>query len=50
MMIGGGGVNCGRSDHGIGITENGGAYFSYGYDFGDDNSGSRSYSLNLWIK
>ena len=50
MMIGGGGDSCRRSDHGIGITENGGAYFSYGEDFGDHFAGSGSFSLNLWMK
>ena len=50
MMIGGGGDYCRRSDHGIGITENGAAVFKYGHDFGDDSAGSGSFSLNLWIK
>ena len=51
MMIGGGGSYCKRADHGIGITEEDAAHFSsIGIDFGDDNSYTTSYSLNLWIK
>ena len=63
MMIGGGGKNCNRADHGIGITEQDAASFvaksSYEpeYDFGNDalnakgqTQPSRSYSLNLWIR
>ena len=60
MMIGGGGNDCARADHGIGITETGSASFvEYGgseteYDFGYDaktgNAPSQSYSLNLWIR
>ena len=53
MMIGGGGSSCKRSDHGIGVTENGAARFGtwgcYG-DFGDHCTNPNSYSLNLWIK
>ena len=64
MMIGGGGSACARSDHGIGITEEGEAKFGgttdngpldFGYD--SDNSGSyqeseiqKSYALNLWVR
>ena len=60
IMIGGGGKDCNRADHGIGITERGGASFvDYGtseteYDFGYDankgNAPTQSYSLNLWIR
>ena len=53
MMIGGGGDSCQRSDHGIGITENGNAQFGpHGCvaDFGDHCTYPSSYSLNLWIK
>ena len=66
MMIGGGGSDCGRADHGIGITEAYDASFvekgklgSYGteLDFGHngDSSSPRfrinsGYSLNLWIR
>ena len=55
MMIGGGGNNCKRADHGIGVTEAGDAQFGYTgecgqRDFGDDCSTPQSYSLNLWIK
>ena len=60
MMIGGGGKDCKRADHGIGITETGGASFvDYGtseteYDFGyeamTENAPTQSYSLNLWIR
>ena len=51
MMIGGGGKDCARADHGIGITEANEASFKY---FNEDNFGDRygaikSYSLNLWI-
>ena len=59
MMIGGGGNNCFRADHGIGITEQDAASFvqksssETEYDFGKDagrTQPSRSYSLNLWIR
>ena len=52
MMIGGGGDSCRRADHGIGITEEDAAKFSYSNekDFGDDNNDPTGYSLNLWIK
>ena len=64
MMIGGGGSECARADHGIGITEADAASFIHPnqnqpeYDFGSmtsegsnsDYSASRSYSLNLWIR
>ena len=60
MMIGGGGSNCARADHGIGITETSAASFieiggdENEYDFGSDAVTSSppadSYSLNLWIR
>ena len=63
MMIGGGGNNCDRADHGIGITETDWASFAAQgsgqpeYDFGynpaeggDNSFSSQSYSLNLWIR
>ena len=52
MMIGGGGKNCARADHGIGITEADLASFKYDgeRDFGFDMAGTKSYSLNLWIR
>ena len=60
MMIGGGGSNCARADHGIGITETNAASFvdnggtETEYDFGSDaetkTTPARSYSLNLWIR
>ena len=53
MMIGGGGSNCLRADHGIGITEDNEASFEYGsreHDFGQDETVTESYSLNLWIR
>lgn len=57
MMFGGGGSNCARADHGIGITENDYGGFeewqdSGEYDFGDDANSlsTSSYSLNLWIR
>ena len=63
MMIGGGGNNCNRADHGIGITETDSASFAAQgsgqpeYDFGynpaqggDNSFSSQSYSLNLWIR
>ena len=55
LMIGGGGKECQRADHGIGITEaDEASFFSGGqgeHDFGDWRASSRSktYSLNLWI-
>ncbi|XP_022777726.1 uncharacterized protein LOC111319167 [Stylophora pistillata] len=61
MMIGGGGGECDRADHGIGITEANDASFDdkkcseqdFGYGNGSGNhistSKSQSYSLNLWI-
>ena len=55
LMIGGGGKDCRRADHGIGITEAGQASFFSGgkgeHDFGDGRASARSktYSLNLWI-
>ena len=60
MMIGGGGKDCNRADHGIGITEaNEASFFEIDdsqteYDFGYDgmtgNAPTQSYSLNLWIR
>ena len=61
MMIGGGGKDCNRADHGIGITEANEASFvefnphdQTEYDFGNDARASKpptqSYSLNLWIR
>ena len=62
MMIGGGGRDCNRADHGIGITEAGEASFDDSsdppeYDFGynplsggDSSYSFQSYSLNLWIR
>ncbi|XP_074608301.1 uncharacterized protein LOC141860979 [Acropora palmata] len=55
LMIGGGGKDCQRADHGIAITEANQASFFSGEagenDFGDGRPGARSktYSLNLWI-
>ena len=64
MMIGGGGRDCNRADHGIGITEKDRASFveknsdETEYDFGclplegsgSQSQTSQSYSLNLWIR
>ena len=54
MMIGGGGKNCSRAVHGIGITEANEASFVYDqeYDFGYNAIyiPTQSYSLNLWIR
>ena len=60
MMIGGGGKDCDRADHGIGITETNEASFvdpsdhQTEYDFGYDactwSPPTQSYSLNLWIR
>ena len=54
-MIGGGGRDCQRADHGIGITEANEASFvdrgSGENDFGNfAESHFQSYSLNLWIR
>ena len=55
LMIGGGGKDCQRADHGIAITEADQASFLSGrqreHDFGDGTASARSktYSLNLWI-
>ncbi|XP_022809755.1 uncharacterized protein LOC111346752 [Stylophora pistillata] len=57
MMIGGGGKECGRADHGIGITETNEASFvlknreeyDFGYNANIKNAPTQSYSLNLWI-
>ena len=60
MMIGGGGRDCERADHGIGITEqhhasfvevgNGETEYDFGYDANTGNAPTQSYSLNLWIR
>ncbi|XP_078383929.1 uncharacterized protein LOC144666378 [Oculina patagonica] len=60
MMIGGGGSDCSRADHGIGITETDKASFvdlgtsqteyDFGYDAETGTAPSQSYSLNLWIR
>ncbi len=53
LMIGGGGSNCNRADHGIAITEENSAKFgaSLGEDFGDAYKvGSSAYSLNLFVR
>ncbi|KAL9962302.1 hypothetical protein ACROYT_G031390 [Oculina patagonica] len=62
MMIGGGGKNCSRADHGIGITETDEASFvvssqpehDFGYQPGQGtqtvSTASKSYSLNLWTR
>ena len=59
LMIGGGGLACAGSNHGIGITEaNIGrfqshpGYYNPEYDFGNDADGdapTNLYSLNLWV-
>ena len=56
MMVGGGGDECERADHGIGITERNSAMFGgkdY-YDFGEINdykpNTPSTYSLNLWVR
>ena len=60
MMIGGGGTNCARADHGIGITETGRVSFveiddiqteyDFGYNAISSTTPSQSYSLNIWIR
>lgn len=57
MMIGGGGKNSARADHGIGITEKDAAKFgsTEGHDFGSHAGSSpdytpATYSLNLWVR
>ena len=55
IMIGGGGGSCNRSDHGLGITEEGAAKFGTGVgsDFGfvpsatDETVTFNTYGLNL---
>jgi len=54
MMIGGGGSNCNRAGHGIGITEADRARFGDNKncgttEFGENCGGATGYSLNLWI-
>ena len=60
MMIGGGGSDCSRADHGIGITEANEASFvendsdpteyDFGYDAQAEDTPSLSYALNLWVR
>ena len=60
MMIGGGGRECARADHGIGITETDEASFisrsmrqteyDFGYNAETGRIPAKSYSLNLWIR
>ena len=56
MMIGGGGTNCQRADHGIAVTEAEAASFTETgqgeRDFGDvaDSGSQIDYSLNLWVR
>jgi len=57
IMIGGGGANCGRADHGIGVTEANEAQFGpfaggdNSADFGNDaGQFTSSYSLNMWVR
>ena len=60
MMIGGGGRECNRADHGIGITEadvtsfvNRGrseTEYDFGYNAYTFTHPTKSYSLNLWIR
>ena len=61
MMIGGGGSDCRRADHGTGITETSQASFvedtrsrqteyDFGYSAHTYKAPSQSYSLNLWIR
>ena len=60
MMIGGGGGECARADHGIGIAETGSSSFvdigtseteyDFGYNAKTGSTPSHSYSLNLWIR
>ena len=60
MMIGGGGKDCSRADHGIGITEQHDASFvevggseteyDFGYDANRGTAPTQSCSLNLWIR
>ena len=60
MMVGGGGKDCERADHGVGITETASASFveeggsqieyDFGYDAEKGSAPSQSYSLNLWIR
>ena len=56
LLIGGGGAECDRADHGLGITEENyvGSFktSSTEYDFGDDakTTPTKLYSLNLWVR
>ena len=54
LMIGGGGSECNRADHGIGITEANQAMLKTvvpEYDFGNNGDvvPTKVYSLNLWV-
>ena len=56
LMIGGGGDDCKRADHGIGITEANSASFldregqgEHDFGSGTARTSSMAYSLNLWI-
>ena len=56
-MIGGGGDDCRRADHGIAITEVGKASFletgqgehDFGNRAGAQAKNNKTYSLNVWI-
>ena len=55
MMIGKGGKNCGRADHGLGVTEENSPIFSTlssRKDFGNDGryAAIKAYGLNLWVR
>jgi len=54
MMIGGGGNNCNRADHGIGVTEANSASFSDSFgkdDFGNNGQDyNTGYALNLFVR
>ena len=54
MMIGGGGNNCSRADHGIGVTEANAASFVFGNsedDFGNNGQNLNDpYALNLFVR
>ncbi len=55
MMIGGGGNNCARADHGIGVTEANAASFKFNAsgedDFGTNGTNHNDgYALNLWVR
>ena len=57
-MIGGGGRDCQKADHGIGMTETKEASFldregtgqqDFGYEAWFSTTITKSYSLNLWV-